>query len=450
MTTLVQTDVQRLEEIRQRIAATAAAGDLEALDELVTGIARQATADALKSQVRRPAIGGPSPASPGEPLSDVSRDMLTELVPAWDRNVISVKTAYGLMRLPSIGIYNPHRAAEWSGPSFPSLAHFLRAARDAKYGIPDARLKVLGEGDGGTGGFLTQEDFRAMLLMMALEEAVVRPRATVIPMASEITPIPAIHETTHATSVYGGVVAYWEGESATLTASEPTFRQIRLQAKKLNGYTSASNELLADSAIPLEALLVRLFSDALRFYEDEAYINGTGAGQPLGLLNAPALIQVAAETGQAAATIVSENLDKMWSRMLPRSMNRAVWLANPDTWPQLAALSRNVGTGGSAVMMNNMAGGPPNTIYGRPLIFTEHGQTLGTLGDIYLVDLSYYLLGDRQQLSIDSSPHVRFTNNETVWRFIQRVDGQPWVQSAITPRYGSNTLSPFVALATRS
>ena len=60
-------------------------------------------------------------------------------------------------------------------------------------------------------------------------------------------------------------------------------------------------------------------------------------------------------------------------------------------------------------------------------------------------DLSYYLIGDREQISIASSEHVRFTTNETAWRFIERVDGQPWVDSAFTPANGSS-LSPFVTL----
>ena len=97
-----------------------------------------------------------------------------------------------------------------------------------------------------------------------------------------------------------------------------------------------------------------------------------------------------------------------------------------------------------------MADGPPVSIYGRPVIESEKCQTLGTAGDIYLVDFGYYLIGDRQSMVMSSSPHVRFTNDETVHRFIQRLDGQPWVNSALTPRYGTNTKSPFVALATRS
>ena len=195
---------------------------------------------------------------------------------------------------------------------------------------------------------------------------------------------------------------------------------------------------------------MRLFPAALAYFEDDAFLNGIGAGQPVGIINADALVTVAKETGQAATTIVSENIDKMYSRMLPSSRANAIWLAHPDTLPQIVSLSRSVGTGGSAVMMNSMAGAAPASIYGRPLIISEKCQSIGSAGDIYFVDLSYYVIGDRQSISMAASPHVRFQNDETVWRFTQRVDGKPWIESALTPRNGTNTLSPFVALATRS
>jgi len=314
----------------------------------------------------------------------------------------------------------------------------------------DNRLKVLGEGQGDQGGFLVPEQFTLQLLSLALEEAVVRPRAFRLPMSSLNLSLPTIVDTTHATNVFGGVRGYWTPESGSYTSSEPSFGRVTLTAKKLTAYTSAANELLADAAISLEALLMRLFPQALAYFEDDSFINGIGGGQPVGIINADALITVAKETGQAATTITAENVDKMYSRMLPSSRARAVWLAHPDTLPQIVAMSRSVGTGGSSVMMNNMSGAAPASIYGRPLIMTEKCQTLGTAGDIFFVDLGYYVIGDRQTLSMTASPHVRFQNDETVWRFTSRLDGRPWLESALTPRNGSNTLSPFVNLATRS
>jgi len=113
-------------------------------------------------------------------------------------------------------------------------------------------------------------------------------------------------------------------------------------------------------------------------------------------------------------------------------------------------MSLSVGTGGSGMFVANAAGGPPNSLFGRPIIFTEKCSTLGTAGDVILADLDFYLIGDRQTLTMASSSHVRFQNGEIAWRLTERLDGRPWIDTALTPRNGSNTLSPFVALATRS
>ena len=89
------------------------------------------------------------------------------------------------------------------------------------------------------------------------------------------------------------------------------------------------------------------------------------------------------------------------------------------------------------------------TILGRPVVFTEKAKTVGAAGDISFVDFGYYLIGDRQVMTASSSPHFKFQSDKTAYRIIERVDGRPWLQSAITPQTGSTTLSPFVNIAVR-
>lgn len=300
------------------------------------------------------------------------------------------------------------------------------------------------------GGFLIPEILRAELLSLSLETAIVRPRARVIPMDSLRVPFPAIDTTSNATSVYGGIVAYWTEEGATLQASSATFGRIVLDAKKLTTYAQVPNELLSDSLVSFQALLDQMFPEAIGFYEDDAFLTGDGVGKPLGVMNSSAMITVAKEAGQLADTIVWENLVKMYSRMLPSSLNRAVWLVPPNAFPELATMALSVGTGGSAIWLTNGAGTAPTTILGRPVIVTEKAAALGNEGDISFVDFGFYLIGDRQVMSAMSSPHYRFGNDETAYRIIERVDGKPWLNSAITPKNSGPTLSPFVQLAERA
>ncbi len=306
--------------------------------------------------------------------------------------------------------------------------------------------------DAATGGFLVPENLRAELLRVALETAVVRSRARVIPMDSARVPFPTVDSTSNASTVFGGVAAYWTEEGAAMTESEATFGRVVLDASKLTAYCEVPNELLQDSIISFSAFIDSIFPSAISWFEDIAFLRGTGVGQPLGVMLSPALVSVAKESLQPADTIVWENLVNMYSRMLPSSLGSAVWVANINTFPQLATMALAVGTGGSAIWMNSGVGSPPTTILGRPVIFTEKMETLGGGGsgkDIAFIDFGYYLIGDRMQMRAESSPHVKFQNDITAYRIIERVDGRGWLQSPITPNKGTTTLSPFVTLDER-
>ncbi len=140
----------------------------------------------------------------------------------------------------------------------------------------------------------------------------------------------------------------------------------------------------------------------------------------------------------------------MYARMLPTSLNRAVWIASPAVIPEL--LTMELSTGSGALWLGGQgnagaAGGPPMSLLGRPLIVSEKNPDLGTTGDLSLVDFSYYLLGDRQQMESASSMDYRFGNDKIAYRIIQRVDGRPWIQNAITPANSGDTLSPFITLS---
>jgi len=102
------------------------------------------------------------------------------------------------------------------------------------------------------------------------------------------------------------------------------------------------------------------------------------------------------------------------------------------------------------VYMPATTAAPTQMLYGRPIIAIEQAKTVGTVGDINLVDLSQYLLIDKGGIKSDMSIHVKFMYDESVFRFTYRVNGQPTWDSALTPANGTgSTLSPFVVLASR-
>ena len=255
-----------------------------------------------------------------------------------------------------------------------------------------------------------------------------------------------------AGSRYGGVLGYWLSEGAQVTASAPKWRQIKVEPHQVGVLVYVTDKLLRGSGISLEQYLTKAATEEIGFLTGDAIINGTGAGQPMGILQSGCLVSVAKETGQAAKTITTPNIVNMWSRLSARARAGAMWLINQDIEPQLFQLSLDVGASGVPVYMppGGLSQAPYSTIFNRPVIATEYNATLGTVGDIILCDPKVYVTGTKGGVDSAMSIHLRFDYNESVFRFLFEVDGQTWLNSAITPYKGtSNTQSPFVALATR-
>ena len=245
-----------------------------------------------------------------------------------------------------------------------------------------------GSEDPGSGGFLIPEIMRSELLQLALEDSIVRSRATVIPMSTLRVPIPTVDDTSHVSSLFGGVQFYWAEESASLTESQATFGRVVLDAKKLTGFFKVPNELLAD-APAFSGWFDTRIPAGLAWSEDVAFMTETGAGTPQGFINSPASVSVSKQSGQTANTIVWENVVNMYAQMLPTSLKNAVWICAIDTFPQLATMALSVGTGGGPVWIGGLtqpgSDTPPMTILGRPVVFTEKVSALGTTGDIGFV-----------------------------------------------------------------
>lgn len=308
--------------------------------------------------------------------------------------------------------------------------------------------KDLVENVGASGGFLVFPEHQNQLFSIDPLSLIFRQRATVLPMRARVMQVPVLDQTgapAAGSSYFGGSVAYWTEEGEYKEESQPKFRQMQLVAHKLVVYTEASDELLADSAVPLEALLQNLFRANVLNEEEWTFINGTGAGQPLGVVTAntatglgPTI--VVARTG--AGAIVVQDIFNMLSAFQGRS---PIWIAHQSTMPQILALN-GPAANPSYVWIGNGRDQMPTTLMGYPIFFVENAQPLGTMGDIILADLSKYLIGDRQMVTLDASKHYRFRYDLTSWRAVHRVDGRPWLSAPITYRDGVTQVSPFVIL----
>lgn len=302
------------------------------------------------------------------------------------------------------------------------------------------------------GGFLVQEDFAGMLVKPDMMSAPIMSRCRRIPLSAgaNSTRLYGVAETDRGTgNRWGGIQGYWLAEADQITSSHPTFRQIRLEPHKVAALAYATDEVLSDAA-QLEAVIGQSAREELVWLVENAIINGTGAGQPLGIMNAPCVIAQAIEVGQAADTVVAENVINMWARRYVRGSY--VWFISQDVFPQLIQMDLAVGTGGALVFMppGGLSGGQYGTLFGAPVIEIEYADNLGDTGDIILADMNQYLLCDKGSVQSAQSIHIRFDYDEMCFRFIYRVDGQPAWNSAITPANDGDTVGPFIYLAERA
>ena len=310
----------------------------------------------------------------------------------------------------------------------------------------------MSEGVPADGGFLVQEDISRELLRPVYETGALMSRVRRFEISGQANSMVmyGVNETSRATgSRYGGVQGYWLAEADQKTDSHPTFRKIRLELHKLAALCYATDELLQDAAL-VGQVIGEAARNELTFLAENAIINGTGAGQPLGILASPALVSVAAEALQGD-TVVAENIVHMWARRW--APGNYVWLVNQEVEQWLQMMDLPAGGAGQLVYVpqGGFSAAPYGTLLGRPVLVSEYCQEIGTAGDIILADLSQYFLATKGGIQEAMSIHVHFIYDESVFRFVMRVDGQPSWSSALTPfeATAATTHSPFVALATR-
>jgi len=317
---------------------------------------------------------------------------------------------------------------------------FSAAATGASQGIP------------ADGGFLVGTQYSDALLDRAREESPILGMCRQIPIGAGFDSIelPVIDETSRATgSRWGGVQVYRKAEAATVTATKPTFGELKIEASEIMGLAYATERLLGN-APAMEGIFGNAFASEFAFKVTNEIISGVGGAECLGIVGHAPTIDQAKETGQAAATISTDNLSKMWMHVPPRSKSRGVWLINGECGPQLDKLSIAAGTGALEPRFVTYDQNGALRIYGRPVVELEQCSALGTTGDIIFADFNEYILSPKGSLNGQTSMHVRFLYNEMTFRWTYYINGRPAWLSSVTAFKGNASKSPFVTLATRA
>jgi HK97 family phage major capsid protein len=323
--------------------------------------------------------------------------------------------------------------------------------------VTDPRLMAAASGANESvdaeGGFLIAPEFAPGLWQRTYATGNILKRCFRQPMSSNRLVINTVDEDSRVDgSRWGGIQSYYLNEAGTYTGTKPKFRQMQLTAHKLIALIYATDEQLEDG--PAFASYVNdVTPQELNFRIEDNIYNGPGAGAPLGFMKCGALITVAKDSADSGAVISTKDVLNMWKQRWGMGKD-LVWLINQDTEAQLLNLVRGAGVAVEFVYTppgergNNSEFG---SMMGCPVIPVEYAATLGTPGDLVLANLSQYCFAPKnEEARMDTSIHVAFLTGEQAFRWQLRHDGQPFWKKPLTPKNGSNTLSPFIALATRS
>ena len=339
---------------------------------------------------------------------------------------------------------------------FKSFGEYAKAVRAGAGGRPDERLLIgaaapttySNESSGGDGGFAVPPEYSREIWNLSLMEDSLIPMTDNTPINGNSMVFPQDETTPWGTD---GVRAYWAAEASAATQTKVKMGVASLRLNKLMALMPITDELTEDASA-LGAYLLDKGATSIRWKANEAIFQGTGAGQPQGLMNSAAMVEVAKESGQAASTLDPKNLAKMIARLPPGSYGKSVWVIGPDSLPALFTLSLGnypiyLPQGGGVPALQ---GSPYGSLLGRPVMVSQHAEAFSSAGDVQLHDLSYYrTITKAGGIETATSMHLFFDAGATAFRVTFRMDGAPKLKAAISQAKGANTLSPFVRLGAR-
>ncbi len=319
---------------------------------------------------------------------------------------------------------------------FKNVGEFLYSVKN---GDSKGRLKNLSTGDA---GILIPPAFSQNILQIKPEDEIVMPRANNIPAGNPPdAPFSIPYFNQGSNGELGGVSLTWTAEGKEINnTQDPDIEDLTLQPQEVSGLATINNKTLAnwDAA---GGFIQGLLRQAFVTGRDYKFLRGSGAGCPLGVLNAPGAIKVKRKT---AGTIAFDDAAKMLSRLLPEAMSSAIFVASITALPAIVTMAD--GNGRLIYIQGDATRGVPNTLLGIPVLWTGKTPVVGTEGDLALISFQHYLIKPGSGPFVAISEHVKFTSNKTVFRIVANMDGQPWVKDPLKLQDGLTTVSPYVIL----
>jgi HK97 family phage major capsid protein len=325
-------------------------------------------------------------------------------------------------------------------PGFENVGELVYCAR---FHPNDPRIHALQEMNTGTsGGFAIPDEINPTLAEVKPQEAIIRPRATVVPAGESPDAefvLPSVDQGAGA-NLYGGVTVDWIGEGGEKPEASAKIKESRWIPKEVAAHVVVTDKLLRNWRMA-SPFIERMLRGALLAAEDVAFLRANGVNRPRGILNSAALKKVNRLT---ANEVKYKDLTAMEKEL--HEDGEAIWIVNPRVISHLREMKDDAGHFiwiGDRPVTEAPEGAP--TLLGRPVLKNYRSPVLGQLGDVVLCVPSYYVIKDGVDVTVAASEHVLFKQNKTVVKAFKTVDGAPWLDAPIAQEDGQ-TYSPFVAL----
>ena len=288
--------------------------------------------------------------------------------------------------------------------------NFWRMVRDrsAHYSVYNA-LQV---GTDSEGGFLVPDEYEHTLIQALEEENKLRTLCKVIRTSSGDRKIPLV--ASHGT-------ASWVDEEGLIPESDDSFGMISLGAHKVASIIKVSDELLQDSVFDVESYIAAEFARRVGDAEEAAFINGDGAGKPIGMLHDTNGAATGVTAASATALAADELIDLVYSLKAPYR-KRAIFLFNDQT---IKALRKLKDGNGQFLWQPGLQAGQPNTLLGYKYETSYHMPLVGAGNKpILFGDFSSYWIADREGRSIKRLNELYAATGQIGFRVTQRLDAR--------------------------
>lgn len=286
-------------------------------------------------------------------------------------------------------------------------------------GVVGAELRDHKIGTDSLGGYVVPDEFRNELIVALTEQNVMRGLSTVFTTTSGVMTIPV-------NSAHGS--ASWKTEEGSYSTSDETFAEVTLSAYKGTALIKVTEELLNDGAFPIESFIAQEFGRRLGKLEEEAFVNGTGSGQPTGVVGGAA----AGKTATATNAITADELVDLYHSLGRAYRSNASFLVKDSTVQLLRKLVTGVSGDKTYLWQPGLANGEPDRLLGRPVIVSEFMPAATTgLKPILFGDFSYYYIGDRQAMSMQRLTELYAATGHIGFRQFKRTDGKLSLSEAV-------------------